>query len=353
MTRSIRLPAAPPMTNASPSRRQPLLGRERRRIHRQTDQRRSLHTAASTAVLNGKSTPFSNPNAAPVLCTRVRLKKPGMTVMLSYSSRRGRTSAFTTWSSDDDERDDPRLERVTTGSSRQQLTGSAERVDAAVADARPVRLGPHARDEAPAALALHARRLLDLDAHLVRRRRPRRPCSATSDTIEEHRQLGAMLLRAARRRARAVMTTRAPSDVPITLSLRFSSSAALTVSRTPSSAPTSRADRASDEASTVGNSSRCTDSARAPGQVPPQLVRGDRQDRRQQPRQPVARSGTSPSASNAARATSRAQRVHPVLGHVHVERAEVDGRQRVQRLRDGRRSRTRRRRAASAARLRA
>ena len=40
-----------------------------------------------------------------------------------------------------------------------------ERLNAAIAQARPVRLGPDAWHIAPAALALHARRLLDLDLH--------------------------------------------------------------------------------------------------------------------------------------------------------------------------------------------
>ncbi len=38
---------------------------------------------------------FISPKAAPVLWTRVRLKKPGMTMTLSYRSRLGRISALT------------------------------------------------------------------------------------------------------------------------------------------------------------------------------------------------------------------------------------------------------------------
>ena len=51
-----------------------------------------------TAVLNGMSSAFSRPNAAPVLWTRVRLKNPGMIVTLSNRPKRGRTAALTAWS---------------------------------------------------------------------------------------------------------------------------------------------------------------------------------------------------------------------------------------------------------------
>ena len=107
---------------------------------------------------------------------------------------------------------------------------------------------------------------------------------------EEHRQLARDAARAARRSARcAVTTTRAPSELPMTLSLRFSSSAALTVSRTSSRrVPASRRARDPRSGRPSGKSSRCTDAERGPGQVAPELVGGDRQDRRQQPRQAVA-----------------------------------------------------------------
>jgi hypothetical protein len=48
------------------------------------------------ADLNGISSAFKRPNAAPVLWTRVRLKNPGMTSILSNRFKRGRTAAFTT-----------------------------------------------------------------------------------------------------------------------------------------------------------------------------------------------------------------------------------------------------------------
>ena len=69
-------------------------------------------------------------------------------------------------------------------------------------------------------------------------------------------------------------------------------------------------------------------------EVPPQVVGGHRQDRRQQARQPVA-DEVHRGLRRAPRVRPRAQRVHPVLGHVHVERAQVHGDQRVQRLRHG------------------
>ncbi len=59
-------------------------------------------TTDSTSVFNGKSTPFSMPNAAPVLCTRVRSRKPGMTEMLSWSGSRSRTIGLGDLIEDDD-----------------------------------------------------------------------------------------------------------------------------------------------------------------------------------------------------------------------------------------------------------
>ena len=73
-------------------------------------------------------------------------------------------------------------------------------------------------------------------------------------------------------------------------SWRAASSARFTSSRT----AISRSHRATSAGSTQrfdvrlrGNSARWTDCSRCPGQVPPHLVRRDRQDRREQPRQPV------------------------------------------------------------------
>ena len=80
-------------------------------------------TSMSTTVLNGKSTPFSMPNAAPVLCTRVRLSQPGTTSMLSCSAKRPRTSALVSWSSDHDGHRDDELEAAHRRAYR--LTGSA------------------------------------------------------------------------------------------------------------------------------------------------------------------------------------------------------------------------------------
>ena len=132
----------------------------------------------------------------------------------------------------------------------------------------------------------------------------------------------------------AVTTTWAVSELPITLSLRFCSSAAFTCSRTFSSAiPACRQRRVLEaihrrerlEVHRLGARAR---------QVPPQVVGRHRQDRRQQARQPVA-DDVHRGLRRAPRVRPRAQRVHPVLGHVHVERAQVHGDQRVQRLRDG------------------
>src|SRR2546422_615926 len=94
----MRLPAAPPRISARPVRGSHWsTGRDAAYIASATSA--PTATSARMTVLNGKSVAFMNPNAVPVLWTRVRSKKPGMTVTLSFSGICRRTTAFTAWSS--------------------------------------------------------------------------------------------------------------------------------------------------------------------------------------------------------------------------------------------------------------
>lgn len=96
-TRSIRLPIAPPRMLATPIRARRSLGGTVTAYHA-TPASASVAMTVNTAVLNGKSIALNIPNAAPVLCTRVRLRKPGITSIVSCSSSARRTIAFVTWS---------------------------------------------------------------------------------------------------------------------------------------------------------------------------------------------------------------------------------------------------------------
>ena len=69
------------------------------------------------------------------------------------------------------------------------------------------------------------------------------------------------------------------------------------------------------------------------GQKSPQLVGRHRQDRRQQPRQPV-RDPIHRRLRRPPRVRVGAERVEPILRHVEVERAQVDRQQRVERVED-------------------
>ncbi len=108
---------------------------------------------------------------------------------------------------------------------------------------------------------------------------------------EQHRQRRRDSAPAARGFRRAPAASRARrAKSPIVFDWRAASSARFTssrmaISRCQSATSAGSANASSD--SRAGNSARCTDSSRVPGQVPPQLVAGHRQDRRQQPRQAV------------------------------------------------------------------
>ena len=150
----------------------------------------------------------------------------------------------------------------------------------------PSRARSAARHIAPAPIALHAWRLLDLDLHLVGATR-RTDGQGDLRHDEEHRQFGAVPFEQSADRPVATIVTRAPSELPMTLSFRFCSRAAFTASRTSSSRSHSArsphpAGRPRREILEMHRRRSLT------GQVPPQLVGRDRQDRREQARQTVA-----------------------------------------------------------------
>src|SRR5260221_2174411 len=159
---------------------------------------------AITTVLNGKSTPLRNPNAAPLFRTWVKSTSPGTIVRLACSGSVARISALVPWSAatitigsqTSSHRGGfsaaSRSPASTTSSSVLSIHRLGEGVLAAVAQAGPRRIGRHLRHVAPAALALDAAGPLDDDArprlgvrfHVV----GRRPQLHVGDD-EENRQL--------------------------------------------------------------------------------------------------------------------------------------------------------------------
>ena len=125
---------------------------------------------------------------------------------------------------------------------------------------------------------------------------------------EQHRQIVPVLLAAGRRSARPrAASTRAPSELPIVFPCRADSSARLTSSRIAISrchrSTRSRSVRACDLGAAAGTR-RCEPTAsRDPGRCRHISSDGERQDRREQARRGRRRSGTSPSAPNAAGST--------------------------------------------------
>src|ERR1051326_9035142 len=159
---------------------------------------------AITTVLNGKSTPFRNPNAAPLFSTCVKSTNPGTIVRLACSGSVARISAFVPWSAATTTIGSQtsshrggfsaasRSPAPTTSSSVLSIHRLGETVLAAVAQAGPRRIRRHLRHVAPAALALdaagaldgHARPRLGVRFHVV----GRRPPLHVGDD-EQHRQL--------------------------------------------------------------------------------------------------------------------------------------------------------------------
>ena len=217
-----------------------------------------------------------------------------------------------------------------------------QRVLAALAQPGPLRARLETRRHvAPAPLALHAAGALDrrsrgcaspsrLD---VGRRRPQ--LDLRHD--EQHRQVAAYALEQRELAGGADSTTFACSELPICLFLRSGSISASTRSRRPISRVPAleqlRDRRARRSSARGGNSAMCTDSSRAPGRMPPQLVGGERQDRRHQPRQAVGHQ-IHRRLRRAPLARPRGERVQAILRDVGVERAQIDRRERVQRLED-------------------
>src|SRR5262245_12447543 len=159
---------------------------------------------AITTVLNGKSTPFRKPNAAPLLRTWVKSMNPGMIVVLSCSFSDARTIALVAGSTA------TMIIGSQTSRWRRGLTAAScspawtispsvlsidrfgQRVLTPVAEAGPGRIGRDRSHVAPAPFALHAARPLDRDARprlgvhfSVHRRRPQ--LDLRHD--EQHRQL--------------------------------------------------------------------------------------------------------------------------------------------------------------------
>ena len=160
-----------------------------------------------------------------------------------------------------------------------------------------------------------------------------RPCRAsTCDTMNSIGRSASCCAQQRRGSPAGRQRRRAPAaSVPISLSCRAVSSARLTSSRIARSRVPARVERRRRRsASSVGRGKQREVHrllARAAArQVPPQLVGRHRQDRRQQPRQAVGHHVHRRLRRAPLAASPRAKRVEPILRHVGVERAQVDGR---------------------------
>src|SRR4029079_6778298 len=126
-----------------------------------------------TTVLNGKSTPLRNPNAAPLLSTCVKSMNPGMIVRLSCSPSEARIIAFVAWSTATITigSQTSRWRRGGTAASRspaETLSSSVLSIDrlgqcvlASVTQAGPGRIGRDRADVAPAPFTFDAASTLD------------------------------------------------------------------------------------------------------------------------------------------------------------------------------------------------
>ena len=185
------------------------------------------------------------------------------------------------------------LERVAGACPRASTGGAGSASASTQRSHRPAQSGsvPDAGHEAPAPLALLARRALSTSTlHRVRRRRRRRRCSSRSDTMKS---IG---------RSRAVRVEQRGRRGPCAVSDHVRRRATC---RSPCPCASARAPRSPVRAPSAGASQRCASASsakRSTGgeglqvhglgararQVPPQFVGRHRQDRRQQARQPVA-----------------------------------------------------------------
>src|SRR4029453_8271446 len=167
-------------------------------------------TAIST-VLNGKSTPFRMPKAAPLFSTCVKSTRPGMMVTLSCSGSDAFTIALVAWSTVTIiiGSHTSRCRRGDAAASTSpgaialsppralSMDGLGDRVLAAVAQAGKVRIGRDRGDVAPAALAFHPAGPLDGDARLrlgMRLHVVGRRADFDLGDDEQHRQLLRVLL---------------------------------------------------------------------------------------------------------------------------------------------------------------
>ncbi len=284
--------------------------------------------------MNGKSIAFSSPKAAPVLCTRVRSKKPGMTSTLSYSvEARPHERHLVAWSTIDHQ-----TAAIQTCSGRCAVT-SGGRLRPAPSTQRsqmPAHAGSvlDAGDEAPAALALHAGGLLDLAR--VTSSAPSRRADVQGDVRddEQHRQLRPVRLEQRRDSVRSPSSRRAhrascrsPCPCASVRAPRCTwSRTASRRSHVPSSRLVEEAIDGREVLEVHRQSDRVPGRCRHSSSAVTGRIGASRRARPSQIRYITVcverRSGD-----------RRAERVHPVLGHVDVERAEVDGREHVQRLR--------------------
>src|SRR4051812_39065547 len=141
-----------------------------------TPMRAAIAMTAMITVLNGNSTPFRMPNAAPLFSTCVMSMKPGTIVTLSCSGTDARTIALVAWS----------IVTTTSGSHTSRcrrgaaaasvsapaasgssialsMNGLRDRVLAAAAQPGESRLGGYRRHDSPAALAFDPRGAFDGD----------------------------------------------------------------------------------------------------------------------------------------------------------------------------------------------
>src|SRR5438874_10405736 len=163
----MRLPAAPPMMSARPSRAISWWC-ARLAAYIPTPTSAAVAMAAISTVLNGNSVPLRMPNAAPLFSTCVKSMKPGMTVTLFCSGTTARTIAFVAWSittmrigSQSSRRRGGlplpcRVVARTTSSSVSSIHRLREGVLAPLAQAGKCRIGRDRRHVPPAALAFDA-----------------------------------------------------------------------------------------------------------------------------------------------------------------------------------------------------
>ena len=221
------------------------------------------------------------------------------------------------------------------------MHGLGQRVLAPLAQAGPGRVARDRRHVAPAALALHAAGALDRDARL-----PLASAAVAGAASqlhlgddEQHRQL------ASRSRSSSASSSPAPptgrpwpaascrSACPSAAARSRASTRSRSVAQPRPRARAAPRSPSASSSAVVGKQREVHRLLARAGQVPPQLVGRERQDRRQQPRQAVGHD-VHRRLRRPPLARPGGERVQPILRHVGVEGAQVDRRERVQRLED-------------------